>query len=306
MPLFATSTCKTSVLNLGKSPRVPGLHVVNEQKDDEKKGLPATCNERDNLPSNRRIMLLLSLAVISEERSAFIRRFRQASKDDKCEKSECGSRNLFNVPISWIAKAFQCKPFQLRCAGDMFPKSRIESEYMNEFYIMDVVLNRALTPAGFGDPPPADVVQPFRSYQPDDILPEKDYCYRAAILFLPQCGMFYCHRERRRGDVGVPGTFIAHDMSRLRLQREVTRDGRGVSYKVGVDSFVKRFYAEQTGHCVYHDEHNVSSGWRFLDENHRVSAWRTSTGRTRRSQQNRIIYRAVVQCHDADGPEFVS
>jgi hypothetical protein len=25
-----------------------------------------------------------------------------------------------------------------------------------------------------------------------------DYLHRAAILFLPQCGAFYCHRERRR------------------------------------------------------------------------------------------------------------
>ena len=178
---------------------------------------------------------------------------------------------------------------------------------------MDVVLNRAPTPAGFGDPPDdndrkqpqvdPDVVQLFQSDQPDDILPEKDYCYRAAVLFLPQCGMFYCHRERRRGDVGVPGAFIAHDMSWLRLQREVTRDSREVSYKFGFDSYVKQFYAEQTGHHVYYDEHDISSGWRFLDENHRMSAWRISTGRTHHSQQNRIIYRAV-QCYDADGPKL--
>jgi hypothetical protein len=31
-----------------------------------------------------------------------------------------------------------------------------------------------------------------------------------------------------------------------------------------------------------------------------VSAWRISTGRTRATQQNRVIYR-VIQCHDADG-----
>jgi hypothetical protein len=32
-----------------------------------------------------------------------------------------------------------------------------------------------------------------------------------------------------------------------------------------------------------------------------VLAWRISTGRTRGTQQNRVIYRAI-QCHDADGP----
>ena len=103
-----TSPCKTSVLNLGKSPQVPGLRVVNneQQKDDAKeKGLLATRNERDSLPKNRRIMLLFSLAFIPEQRSAFRRRFQQASKDDKGEKSKCSSSNLCNIPISWIAKA---------------------------------------------------------------------------------------------------------------------------------------------------------------------------------------------------------
>ncbi|KAI2497612.1 hypothetical protein MHU86_16861 [Fragilaria crotonensis] len=152
---------------------------------------------------------------------------------------------------------------------------------------MDVILNRAPSSAAVtGVQAPSDhrkqpvvdcdVVRPLRLYQPDDALPEKDYCYRAAILFLPQCGVFYCHRERRRGDAGVPGSFIAHDMSWLRLQRELTCGGREVSY---------------------------TSGWHFLDENHRVSAWRISTGRTHHSQQNRVIYRAV-QCHDVDGPKL--
>jgi hypothetical protein len=151
-----------------------------------------------------------------------------------------------------VAEAFQSEPFQLQCAGDMFPKSRIESEFLNEFYVMDVILNRAPSPARMGDPPDndngkrhdvdPDVVCPFRSYKPEDVLPGKDYCYRAAILFLPQCGKFYCHRERRRGDVGVPGTLVAHDMSWLSLQRTESHGGREVSYSFGADSFVKRFF----------------------------------------------------------------
>jgi hypothetical protein len=75
----------------------------------------------------------------------------------------------------------------------MFPESRIESEFLNEFYIMDVILNRAPSPLTMGDLADdddgrchgvnPDVVRPFRSYEPEDILPEKDYCYRAAVLF---------------------------------------------------------------------------------------------------------------------------
>jgi hypothetical protein len=117
--------------------------------------------------------------------------------------------------------------------------------------------------------------------------PGKDYCYRAAILFLPQCGKFYCHRERRRGDVGVPGTFVAHDMSWLRLQRTESHGGREVSYLFGADSFVKLFFPEFTGHGVCHDDGRP--GQRYLDGEHRVSAWRISTGRTRGTQQNRVI-----------------
>ena len=90
-----------------------------------------------------------------------------------------------------------------------------------------------------------------------------------------------------------------HDMSWLRLQRTESHGGREVSYSFGADSFVKRFFWEFTGHGVCHDDGRP--GQRYLDGEHRVSAWRISTGRTRGTQQNRVIYRAV-QCHDADGP----
>ncbi len=37
----------------------------------------------------------------------------------------------------------------------------------------------------------------------------------------------------------MTGTFVAHDMSWLRLQRTETHGGREVSYLFGTDSFVK-------------------------------------------------------------------
>jgi hypothetical protein len=134
------------------------------------------------------------MAVVPEERRAFRRRFRHASKEgEEGEKTEPTPSSLCHIPISWVAEVFQCEPFQLLCAGDMFPKSRIESEFLNKFYIMDVILNRAPSPTRMEDPPDnddgkrhdvdPDVVRPFRSYEPEDILPGKDYCYRAAILF---------------------------------------------------------------------------------------------------------------------------
>jgi hypothetical protein len=106
---------------------------------------------------------------------------------------------------------------------------------------MDVVLNRAPKAAATDSLQATDydVVRPVISYREEDLGSDMDYIYRAAILFLPQCGKFYCHRERSKGDVGVPGTFTAHDMSWLRLQRSVTRKADGqfdVSYAFGIAS----------------------------------------------------------------------
>ena len=306
-----TSPCTTSVKNLGKTLRVPGAHIVDTEAEVEVV-LPDR-DEKHTLPTKARIMLMLSMAVIPEERRAFWRRFCQASVKDEWDNFEqkpraTGVPDMWGVPIGWIVKAFECEPFQLRCTGDMFPKSRIESEFLNEFYVMDVVLNRAPKAAATGGDgeTDCDVVRPVMSYKPEDLGAERDYFYRAAILFLPQCSKFYCHRERRKGDVGVPGTFTAHDMSWLRLQRKVTerKHDKGkfdVSYAFGEDSFVKRFFTETKGEPVLRNEERPADGWRHLDEHHRISAWRISTGRKHPSQQNRVIYRAI-QCHDSDGP----
>jgi hypothetical protein len=202
-----TSPCMTSVLNLGNLPRVPQVSVAENNKEDSgKKSLPAERDERSSLPSHRRIMHLLSMAVVPEERGAFMQRFREASRD---EDGRC-CEFLCQTPIAVIAKAFGCKPFQLRLAADMFPGSRTESEFLNEFFILDVVLNRAPPPAVTGDNKkgekdygkPAEIdydeVRPVVCYEPEHLGLEMDYLHRAAILFLPQCGAFYCHRERRR------------------------------------------------------------------------------------------------------------
>ncbi|KAI2491237.1 hypothetical protein MHU86_23343 [Fragilaria crotonensis] len=303
-----TSPCTTSVANLGRTARVSESFIVDKE-EDAKKQLPSNRDERNSYPTHRRLVALLSMAVIPEERASFCERFWEAKGEYQmggrrrtAAKLWRGHRtvpNLCNTPISWIAKAFECEPFRLRSACDMFPCAGTESAYMNEFYVMDVILNRSCLPPASevkkdGGPTPIDpdVVRPFRCYEPDDLNPEKDYLFRSAILFLPQCGVFYCHRERRRGDVGVPGTFIAHDMSWLRLQRNIERRVDGVvevSYDFGSDSFVKCFFAERKGP-------------RFHVEDHYISAWRISTGKLSRTNlQNRVMYRAI-QCRDTDGP----
>jgi hypothetical protein len=298
-----TSPSVTSVRNLGNSPRVPGVGDVA----DGGKSLPTHRDERRTRPTHVRMMSLLSMAVVPEARSAFRQRFRTASGVG-CNEFLC------QTPISVVAEAFGCKPFRLRSAADMFPESGLQSEFLNEFYVMDVVLNRAPSPAAVsngcgkagecGGVQSSDVnfdeVRHVLSRKPEDAGPAMDYFYRAAILFLPQCGVFYCHRDRHVGDAGVPGSLRAYDMSWLRLRREEGTSDDFPSYTFGSDSFVRRFYSESRGNPEPYGPNHLAQ-FRYLSENRRVSAWRISTGYRHCSLQNRVVYRAV-QCHDAELP----
>jgi hypothetical protein len=109
----------------------------------------------------------------------------------------------------------------------MFPESGLQLEFLNKFDVMDMILNLAPSPAvlacdGKGvksdggrssNESCCDVCCPVLLCNPEDIDPEMDYFYMAAILFLPQCGAFYCQRDRHIGDAGVPGTLRAYTMS---------------------------------------------------------------------------------------------
>jgi hypothetical protein len=125
-----------------------------------------------------------------------------------------------------------------------------------------------------------------RSYVSDDIDDKNDFKYRTMLLFLPQCGVFYCAREHRGKEVGVFKSLVALDMSWLRLERVVGANGT-VSYSFGEGSYVKKFYSERKS-CL-------------ILENNTVSALRVSTGWTPNFRQNRVMYRAS-QCCDSEGP----
>ncbi|KAI2513045.1 hypothetical protein MHU86_1336 [Fragilaria crotonensis] len=215
------------------------------------------------------------MAVVPEERRAFRRRFRRAKKASA--PGECGLVGGFlggRTPIRVVATAFGWEPFRLRSIADMFPESGMQSNFLNEFYVMDVIVNRRsapLTAASGG----GHAVCHAQSYIPDDGAPDGDYQFRAVILFLPQCGVFYCSRDRHAGDAGLQGTLRAYDMSWLRLVRTESEHCLP-SYTFGDDSYVQRFYSDTTLPC----------GTR------QVSAWRLSTGRVLPGQQVRLVYRA--------------
>jgi hypothetical protein len=135
----------------------------------------------------------------------------------------------------------------------MFPFSGMESCFLSEIYVMDVILNRvpfiktepsAKLPtkkAASSVVGGKDDVLLVRSYHEDDLDDKNDFKFRTMILFLPQCGVFYCARKRRKEDVGVAKTHEALDMSWLRLERSTDINGK-VSYNFGNGGYVKRFH----------------------------------------------------------------
>jgi hypothetical protein len=139
----------------------------------------------------------------------------------------------------------------------MFPFSRMKSCFFSEIYVMDVILNRlpfiktepsAKLPTKKAAPSVVggeDDVLLVRSYHEDDLEDKNDFKFRTMILFLPQCGVFYCARERRTEEVGVAKTHVALDMSWLRLKRSTDNNGN-VLYTFGEGGYVKKFHVEET------------------------------------------------------------
>ena len=160
-----------SFRNLGQSPRVSGLQAI---LDGGQKRLPSRRGNKERLPSPSAVMSLLIMAVVPEERRAFRRRFRCARKKDGGECAPVGEFLGGRTPIRVVASAYGCEPCQLRLLADMFPESGSQSNYLSEFYIMDVILNRGAAPltavSGCGN----DVCR-AQSYVPEDEAPEADY-----------------------------------------------------------------------------------------------------------------------------------
>ena len=132
-------------------------------------------------------------------------------------------------------------------------------------------------------------------YKNEELGDELDFKFRTIILFLPQCGVFYCTRERRCADVGVTDTLILYNMAWLHMHREEIPGVPGVNgglntvrYSFGEGGYVKRF------------AYSADQGPPRLDTI-QVSAYRISLHRTLQNRKNRIIYWAL-QCHDAGGP----
>jgi len=302
-----TSPCRTTVISMGSSPRI-GMNATagdgNVWMSDTRAGttLPQKRCGRDYLPSHLQIMTLLSKACApGQQRVHFIRIFKGAKKrNHRTEVDEM----LCKTPIAWIEYALvggtRIKPtYRLRSLDDMFPSHCTVSDYQIEYYIMDVILNRHVRTNRDAEQHDIDHRDPNKvvtvwCYRPEELGDEFDHMFRTAILFLPQAGVFYCARERRKADAGVPNSYIPLDMSWLRMERKQTfrpRSGYShearFSYTFGADGYVKCFSSSKS-----------TPGYPDFDF---VSAWRISLDRTIERRAKRTIYR-VNQCLDADGP----
>jgi hypothetical protein len=189
----------------------------------------------------------------------------------------------------------------------------MESRFLSEIYIMHVILNRmhlmktkpsaklptkkaaSLVVGGKDD------VLLVRSYHEDDLDDMNDFKFRFMILFLPQCGMFYCARERCKEDVGVAKTHVALDMSWLCLERSTDKKRKALN-TFGKRGFVKQIHEEEPKEFWY-DKYSNRSYKLFEKSLVRVLAWQLSLNRTSDLQQNWVVCR-VEQCWDSDGPKM--
>ena len=155
-------------------------------------------------------MRLLSMAVPPEDRARFREHFCAFASGKEmypCPLVGC-TEKVCNTSANWIGAAYGCilnrSPF-------------VKTESCAE------LPTRGAPSSAKGV---EDDVLLVRSYQEDDLDDGNDFKFRTMILFLPQCGVFYCARERHKEDVGVAKTHVALDMSWLRLERGIDNNGK--------------------------------------------------------------------------------
>ena len=102
-----TSCCKTGLLNLGSSALVSASNSAGNTGTEERDG---------------------GVSLPDREPHKFLPSQQQA------------------MALWSMAYGCEAPPLQLRTTGDMFPTSGTESSFQNEFYVMDVILNRSPVP----------------------------------------------------------------------------------------------------------------------------------------------------------------
>ncbi len=248
-----TSICQPTLLSMGTSPRT----APNASGDGGERRVttPRTRYARDYFPPHSQVLALLLRCVPnsypqSGSRAEMEARFRDVKDAAKLDRAEA---KLCKTSLRWIEHALGARYHvtQMDSLNDVFAGDSAEQTHLMEFFLFDVILNRAVKLAdtdGVADP---DKVVKALAYNDDDIDQRSDRKYRSAIAFLPRAGVFYCARERRKSNCEdtLRNSLVPLDISWLRITRADDN-----LLKFGEDGYVRYF----AGRCPK----LPVSGWR--------------------------------------------
>ena len=106
--------------------------------------------------------------------------------------------------------------------GSDHDRTRIGSvPHVMEVVVLDAVLGRTTTHAKPLTSMGATVDKPVLMHTVDKTLTTEahDGKFRAIVVVVPEAGVFYCHRERRKACVGVPNSLVPMDINWLRFAK---------------------------------------------------------------------------------------
>ena len=201
-----TSICRSSVLNLGDNPRVNAENAAGVAQQ-----MPQSRGLRNFFPGHSKFLSLLVKCVPLRFRGSVRRGFKAAMEshpkmpDDQCI---CGTA------LRWIQDSLKEEHYhvtQLHSLNELYQRPGVH-DHVSEFFLLDVILNRARPLQGEGVAPLAerdlDAVAYACAYTDSDFEDRKDHKYCAVVAFLPGAGAFYCHRERCKPESGLQNSFV--------------------------------------------------------------------------------------------------
>lgn len=279
-----TNPCRSSILNLGDTPRLVSAAQMSQGACRVPGVLPRVRRARKSCPSQAQVLAVLLKCLPGDFRAGFGESFSQYVTEPGARALHAGEPMLCMTPVRWIWGALhglyawfpggaELPGFHIEQLGsleDVFYQSEVTTPFHHDFIVMDVILNRSYVPVVREHAIRAGTVVPVGCSGPEEIADCADGSFRTVIAIIPSAGAFYCARERRSNAVGRANSLIPLDLSWLRLAS---------GSEFGQGGYVKRLH-------------------------HRSSAWRVSL--TVRSHiggvhQHRLI-RCARQLHDADGP----
>ena len=117
-------------------------------------------------------------------------------------------------------------------SGRHFKHCSIDVSHILEIVVMDAVLACSKKTARVLTSTKATVDSPVKMKIDNETLKgeKHDTCSRAFLALLPEAGVYYCHRERRKEYVGVANAHVPLDITGYELSRMATVNNRFVPW----------------------------------------------------------------------------